>query len=140
MVNTNLIFQIGYDDGSADEFSSEWYVPQDYFIGESFREFPRAVSTSHPVTRIHFFLGNNSEGSDHELFLKSNFVHYTKTGYINVNITVNGLEIGQYTCPADCPDKRMKIPRTALNGGLNTISLNLTSGGEYVVWDYLALY
>jgi len=133
------IFQIGYEDGSADEFSSEWYVPQDYFIGESFKEFPRAVSTMDPITRIHFILDNNSKEVDYELFLKSNFIHYAKSGYLNVNISVNGLFIDQFTCPEDCPQKRIKIPKNALQGGLNTISLNLMSGGEYIVWDYIAL-
>ena len=134
------VFQIGYDDESADEFSSEWYVPQDYFVGEGFKEFPRAVTTTDPITRIHFFLDNNSKEIEYELFLKSNYIHYAKTGYANVNISVNGLFIDNFTCPDDCPQKRMKIPKSTLKGGLNTISLNLTNGGEYIVWDYIALY
>jgi hypothetical protein len=133
------IFQIGYDDGKADEFSSEWYVPQDYFVGESFKEFPRAVSTEDSVTRIHFFVDNISKDDDYELSLKSNFIHYAKTGFIQVNISVNGLFFDQYTCPDDCPQKIVKVPNKALINGLNTISLDLTNGGDYIVWDYLAL-
>jgi hypothetical protein len=133
-------FQIGYEDGSADEFSSEWYVPQDYFVGESFKEFPRAVSSKDPVTRIHFFLENNSQEKEYDLFLKSNFIHYTKTGFMTINISVNGIFLDHYTCPDDCHEKRMKIPKNTLKEGLNTISLNLTSGGDYIVWDYVTLY
>jgi len=134
------VFQIGYDDGKADEFSSEWYVPQDYFVGESFKEFPRAVSTEDPVTRIHFFIDNNSKDDEYELYLKSNYIHYAKTGFIKVNISVNGLFFDQYTCPDDDPQKIVKVPNSALINGLNTISLNLTDGGDYIVWDFLALY
>lgn len=134
------IFQIGYDDSRSDEFSSEWYVPQDYFVGESFKEFPRAVSREDPVTRIHFFFDENLKADDYVLYLKSNFIHYAKTGFIKINVSVNGIFLDQYTCPDDCPVKIIKVSNSALINGSNTISLNLTDGGDYIVWDYLALY
>jgi hypothetical protein len=61
-------------------------------------------------------------------------------GFIQVNISVNGLFFDQYTCPDDDPQKIVKVPNSALINGLNTISLNLTNGGDYIVWDFLALY
>jgi hypothetical protein len=137
--DTIKIFQIGYPDNSAAEFSSEWDVQSNYTVGEGFREFPRAVSNIHRITRIHFLLPKEETGLPHTLSLGAKKIDTSEIGFIVVNVSMNGKYAGSYRYPEDWLSKRLEIGSDSFRYGPNTVELEWVNGENYVVWDYLDL-
>jgi hypothetical protein len=133
------IFQIGYEDDSAAEFSSEWDVDKDYIIGEGFKEFKRAVSKESPETNIHFQLSSGDAGSPHALSVGVKKIAESSVGYIIVNIYMNNQFVGTYSYPEDWLTKRIVIPSILFREGDNTLTFEWIKGEPYIVWDYIYL-
>jgi hypothetical protein len=134
-----LIFQIGYMDDNADEFSSEWDTDADYYIGESFREFPRAVTIADPETHIHWIMKDPQEFPSYELTFGLKKANVTGNGFINVDIFIGDNYIGSYNYPSDWMKKSFLLNSTLFMNATNTISIKYSAGGDYLVWDYIQL-
>lgn len=134
-----LIWQIGYSDACAEEFSLEWYVDDDYYIGESFKEFERAVSKGDPITNIHFQLSAKEVNQSHKLTFGVNAVDIADIGYVMANISVNGHFVCTYQYPRDRMMANIQIHKDILKEANNIITLEWAGGGNYVVWDYVSL-
>lgn len=135
----SLIFQIGYQDNNASEFSSEWDTDPYYYIGEGFREFPRAVTILDPVTEIHWFIHDPQEFPSYNLTLGLKKANISDSGFVTANISVNGIDIGSFSYPEDWMEKSFPFPPGLMHTGNNTISLQYVEGGDYLVWDYIRL-
>lgn len=131
------LFQTGYEDQSADEFSSEWYCDDDYYNGESFREFERAVSSQDPVSNIHFTVLPGTSLSGRTCTLGVVKVDNSLTGFIGVKISLNNAEIGTFSYPEDWIKAQFIIPEGLLHEGENTLTLTWINGEQYIVWDYI---
>lgn len=134
-----MIWQIGYADGGSDEFSPEQYVTKDYYVGESFREFPRAVSTGYPVSRVHFRLTEAQAARPCRLLLRPSAVDQETAGFIRVNVSVNGQYVSDYQYPRDWLTGVISPDPGVLRPGDNVLEMQRAGGASYVSWDYVRL-
>jgi hypothetical protein len=133
------LFQIGYEDQKANEFSSEWYTGDDFYVGESFREFERAVSKKDPVSRVHFIVPEEEALTGRTLSIGAVKVDNSKIGFIRVNLSINDKFIGTFSYPEDWLKNQYRIPDGILQEGTNTLALTWIGGEEYIVWDYIRM-
>jgi len=133
------VFQVGYEDDSAAEFSAEWDVDSDYTVGEGFKEFKRAVTRDSPESSIRFRLTSADTDRPHYLTIGVKKIAESSNGYILVNLYMNNKFIGTYTYPEDWLTKRILIPSILFREGDNILTMEWIEGEPYIVWDYISL-
>lgn len=130
-------WEIGFSNESDKEFSSEWRKASkiDYFIGEPFKHFPRAVNEYKRESNIFFNLTEKEALNyyDFEICIQSlrgNFAHF--------DILLNDKLVKE--CFYPFTDKRMifALIHDYLKPGSNKLTLRYNIGGGWIMWDYLA--
>ena len=134
-------WEIGYDDNSFKEFSHEINMGNDYFIGEDFRNFERAISVQDPTTNIKFYLQRDMLDDAYQLLLKPYDIApidiQPKISGVFFRILVNGNEVETYNVKPRIEPLNILISKDMLRKGENTITLEWLAGCDWIGWDYI---
>ncbi len=135
---------LGKEDKSAEEFTHELNVGNDFFVGQPIEIMKKAISFKRPKLNIYFHLPTSANNQKNFEFIigKANTTgsimdpRYSTT----LRIQVNNRRPQKLTYKAYA--QRLILPITGLTEGPNKISLKWLSGksgGEVFDFDYLAL-
>lgn len=133
------IFKIGLDNGTNDDLRLESEANNStYTIGDPWNEFARAVSTGVPSTNINFTL-SAEEAALPQIFHMETQVPESGNNF-NINVAVNGHDLGTYTVNA-ITDLKWLITPDKLNVGANVLTLSRAAGSAaaFMSWDWVEL-
>jgi len=133
-------WQIGYDNGTSTEFSSEHDVADDFYVTDpNWKHFEQAVSLAEPDTYIHFFLSD--EIAEHS-FLLSFEALWAENNQTAFDVLLNGTtirssagDLGLYQVPIDWHSRLME-------SGENILQFHFTdprADHRWIIWDWVRL-
>lgn len=129
-------WQVGYDDNSQAEFSSEGAAPDDYYVTDpDWKHLERALTHGQPDTRLHFSLSPELARYDFDYTFE--FTGQSIADGIPIDVLINDYLLADLPASRNGTVINLLIPSSLLLAGDNTIRL-VWAGGDtgYTQFDY----